>query len=168
MLDATHRVVAQMANGGLEPLAGMTTPEEQRALIAQAMETCKALHREISLNPQWGRPLKVWKAHTFSSLPGTRTASKKTKSRQQNLVESIKVWPHLFKIHEMDLIPLDSCLNKHDDVVLKHGMKELGGGWDAWPTVWDSKEEFQQAMDGANDFAYNSQDAYMEQRLSYK
>ena len=103
--------------------------------------------RRRARKPWFAEPSEMHKGCNsyMKSLPGAfRESTRHNKSRLDNLHEVVEPWAHLIsfdvEIYMFRLIQLD--LVKFDDMLKKYGHSAFGGGFQAWPPVWEAKDEF--------------------------
>ena len=139
IIEESRRVVAQMANGGLETPTDYRMAEQDAARLTKAPDIVVKAHDDMS-------PRHVYKEYDVNkcckSIPGfTRTNKNGKVARPENLMGAIACWPHWIErdCHSTDLKFLDLDYNKFHSILRKHGPDYVGGDVDAWRPVWECK-----------------------------
>ncbi|CAK0812923.1 unnamed protein product, partial [Prorocentrum cordatum] len=124
IVEETRRVVAQMANGGLEVPAEFITEAENRAQLDAARGIVEAAHRDAAGKAT----LKLYQVNaTCKSVPGAyRPGAKGKATRLDNLMGAIDRWPHLIDVNEdtkelrflsINYAKFSEIMGKYDDGV---------------------------------------------------
>ena len=139
IMEETRRVVAQMANGGLETPTDYRTAEQDSARLARARDIVVKAHGDMS-------PRRVYKEYDVNkygkSIPGFTRANKNGKAtRLENLLDAVDCWPHLIlrdcQTKELKLLDLE--YDKSHSTLCRYGPECFGGDVDAWRPVWECK-----------------------------
>jgi hypothetical protein len=138
--NQTRRVVATMANGGIEvPESFRTVVEESKELKVAEDTVRKAWLGTVT----WGSSIKAYDIKKIKTLPGTFRIGCNRASREDNLREAVGKWPHLLQWNEGRCgwyARLDMDLHKFDEIMLEFGEEAFGGGFSKWETVWKCEE----------------------------
>ena len=144
IINATRRVVAQMANGGLEAPSEYRTAEEESRLITEASNTVIRAHKDATNARQL--TIKEYNiGRVCKSLPGTvHESTKKKKTRKDYLVEAVDLWPHLVERVQgtMEFKFLDLDYEAFASLLTRYGANHFGGGFDCWAPIWAAKRDF--------------------------
>ena len=138
IMEATRRVVAQMANGGLEVPAAYRTAEQDDQRLKEARDIVVKAHTDVAPS----RKLKEYDVcRVCKSVPGAFRPNKAgTPTRLDNLRDAMDSWPHLIHLTGgKDLVFLDLNYPKFESILAKHGAEKFGGGFESWRPVWDRK-----------------------------
>ena len=142
-MEATRRLVAQMANGGIEPAQGCMTLEQETELILAAQELVTAAHADAD-GKVFIKRYDV--AKQLKSIPGVYKSSAGgggKKSKADNLDNAISLWPHLIRKNDArlgyDLLKLNFRL--FEEVFSEESYAPFGGGFKYWRPVWECKSE---------------------------
>jgi hypothetical protein len=124
----TKRVVAQMANGGVELPSEIASPgDAQRAQAA-----AKALMEKIHSSTAGRTVLKTYELGKLKCIPGVYQASGRSKSRLQNFDEAFEHYPYLFDRMDRDIIRLNVDLGKLAGLLAMYSPEELAGTFADW------------------------------------
>ena len=161
VLEATQRIVAQMANGGLElPKEWMDARGRQR--VAQA---AKSLLMEVHA---WlGDDCLHIKMYDLvkkkdNPIPGTITGKRSGKSRQQNFEDAVKDYPYIFRVEGNNVLKLNVKLNFLESLLDAAGRDSLAGGLEGWGVYWDLRSQLRdfspsEEQDAAMDIVSSSE-----------
>lgn len=148
--QTTRRVVGQMANGGLECPAELTTISEDAETLREAEEMCRKVHAETVGE----RNIKSYNVGKIKCLPGVTKPSRKSKSKLDHFEAYVDRWPHLFTHGNDDVTfdRLDIDLPKFEQAFRELGADKFGGNWSDRNSVWVCKELLREAA--AEDFEH--------------
>ena len=147
VVEATQRVAAQMANGGLElPKEWMDARGRQR--VAQE---AKALLMEVHA---WlGDDCLSIKMYDLvkkkdNPIPGTITGKRSGKSRQQHFEDAVNDYPYIFRIDGSNVLKLNVKLNFLETLLDAAGRDSLAGGLEGWGVYWDLRSQLRDFSPG--------------------
>ena len=121
VVNATKRIVAQMANGGLELPKEWQSPQEREGTINAAKGILINLFNELEETRTF-KTYHLGKQVKAVSLPGKIVSSKKTDSKQENFIAAVKDYPFLFHISGSDVTKLDLDVRKMESLLDKYGL----------------------------------------------
>eukprot|EP00959_Pyramimonas_sp_CCMP1952_P220005 4599726-Pyramimonas_sp.AAC.1 len=97
ILNETRRIVATMANGGLQVPESFRTPEEDTAATESAEKICRDVHADQAANGL----IKTYEVKKIKCIPGKyREGRNGEKDRLQVFSDAVSTWPHLFTLRE--------------------------------------------------------------------
>ena len=146
VVENTRRVVATMANGGIDVPASICTKAEEDAKVKEAMR-CVRLAWKASAS--WG-VIKTYDVKRIRALPGTYRSGCKGASREDTFSDAVMLWPHLLHYNPLrcghyERLSVD--LEKLDHLLEQHGEDVFGGGFEHWDSVWECKKELRTCCD---------------------
>ena len=147
----TRRVVATMANGGLQVPESFQTAEEETASHDKAEKICREVHADQSAVSI----VKTYDVKKIKCIPGYYRQGKKCEpDRLQIFSEAVSMWPHLFFLREgrgggferldVNLAQMEKGI---DDA---GGVKVFGGGFASWLSTWECKDFLRDRENGGD------------------
>jgi hypothetical protein len=135
--DATRRVIAQMANGGIHPPAEFKSEAEEKKDVAEAAAHVRIAHLSTI---DAGRFLNKNRVASIKDLPGTFRQSARSKSKYDNLIQYASLWPYLLAHsssgYGAGFRRLDIDLTRFEGILLELGADKFNGGLENWKSVW--------------------------------
>ena len=146
IVEATKRVVAQMANGGLVLPDEWESPERREARVQDSKDMLMKVHASFGEN-QTARIYEVVKMKG-SPIPGTVTGIRSGGvSRRVNFEKAAGFYPFLFRIHGNLVTKLDLDLPRLATLIEEYGREALGCGLEEWGVLWDLQEQLDEFTD---------------------
>ena len=136
---ATQRVVAQMANGGLELPAAWLPAADREVLVQGAKNLLLELH--AFMDNETEVKLYVLVKRKDNPLPGTITGKRHGKSREQNLRDAVSEYPYLFQIDKATVYKLNIDVLRLESMLDDIGRDKVAGGLEGWGALWDLRRE---------------------------
>ena len=145
VVEDTRRVIATMANGGLELPEDFKTASELAECLAKAEQCVRRAHKETRT---WPMPVKTYQVKSIKSIEGSyRETNKQARTRLNVLTDAVATWPHLMSFTDGrggGFHRLEIDMDKFDKLVLEcGGFSAFGGGWGSWETVWTCKSSLE-------------------------
>ncbi|CAK0872034.1 unnamed protein product [Prorocentrum cordatum] len=151
ILNETRRIVATMANGGLQVPESFRTPEEDTAATESAEKICRDVHADQAANGL----IKTYEVKKIKCIPGKyREGRNGEKDRLQVFSDAVSTWPHLFTLREVrggGFERLDIDLKKMEEAIEQAGGAAVfGGGFASWRSTWECKEFLRDRPEGGD------------------
>ena len=147
-MNATKRVVVQMANGGLE-LPGEWQSAQQRERV---VKEAKVMLTKVHAACVGDGPVKIYDLvkRKGSNIPGSLSGKRTGRSRQQVFEDGVLEYPFLFRIAGYDVYKLSVDIGRLDDCIERHGRDHVGD-LETWGVLWDLKailrDDFSEPID---------------------
>jgi len=140
IVEATKRVVAQMANGGLQVPSEWLAPEARAKQEQEAKDIVVKLHAWLPQN-QKSKVYEIIKKANCP-VPGSRTGKRTGSNRVENLEAAVKDYPYLVRVEGYDVLRLDVDVARLESLLKFFGKEDLGGGLEGWGVYWDLRAYF--------------------------
>ena len=135
--EATRRVVAQMANGGIHPPSEFKSEVEEKKEAAEAAAHVRLAHLSTIDS---GKFLSKNRVASIKDLPGTFRQSARSKSKYDNLIHYVSLWPYLLAHstagYGAGFRRLDIDLARFEGILPELGADKFSGGLENWKSVW--------------------------------
>lgn len=136
----SKRVVATMANGGVDVPEGWEDESTQEKLKAAAAVVVKKVHSQTAPRLSF----KVYETGKMKVVPGVyKPSTKNVKTKAEEFELALQRWPYLLlKEGSYDVVRLMVDPGKIDKLLEEIGPSHVNNGYEGWGEVWEIKNSF--------------------------